>query len=178
MNLIKKIISRKSECKDLSDLGRGLPGLPVRLNEDSARSRRQALELMVKGAAFMASWPFFSREARASRFKDLVGNSETELGSLTAPEAARIIAREILHTNVPHKNIAHQNIAHTDTHKNTHINETKHVDFAPQGFEHTNTTIHTNQNIKGHINRPHQDTPHTNEPHVNVEHVNRPVQEP
>ncbi|MGB4705286.1 MAG: hypothetical protein WBI18_09490, partial [Candidatus Saccharicenans sp.] len=92
MNLIKKIISRKSECKDLSDLGRGLPGLPVRLNEDSARSRRQALELMVKGAAFMASWPFFSREARASRFKDLVGNSETELGSLTAPEAARIIA--------------------------------------------------------------------------------------
>lgn len=177
MSLLEKLKGKKLKRNDLSDLGRDLPGLPVSLNDDSARSRRQALGLLVKGAAFMAVWPFISREVRASRLKELVGSSSPEAGSLTAREAARIIGREVLHTNVPHKNIAHQNIAHTDTHKNTHINETKHVDMAPQGFEHTNTTIHTNQNVEGHVNVPHQDTPHTNEPHTNVEHVNRPGQD-
>ncbi len=177
MNLLEKLKGKKPKRNDLSDLGRDLPGLPVRLNDDSARSRRQALGLLVKGAAFMAAWPFISREARASRLKELVGDSAPEAGSLTAREAARIIGREVLHTNVPHKNIAHQNIPHTDTHSDTHINETKHVDVAPQGFEHTNTTIHLNQNVHGHVNKPHQDTPHTNVPHTNVEHVNRPGQD-
>ena len=171
--------NRKTELKPekLADFGRDLPELPVSLSDSSARSRRQTLGLLLKGAAFLAAWPFITREARASRLKELVGDSAPGAEGLTARQAARIIGQEVLHTNVPHKNIAHQNIAHTDTHKNTHINETKHVDMAPQGFEHTNTTIHINQNVEGHVNVPHQDTPHTNEPHTNVEHVNRPGQD-
>ncbi|MGB9907021.1 MAG: hypothetical protein ACPLRR_06520 [Candidatus Saccharicenans sp.] len=170
--------TRKQKTKEqLVDLGRNLPYVPVSLNDDSTRSRRQALGLLFKGAAFLAAWPFISKEARAGRLKELVGESAPDADNLTARQAARLIGQEVLHTNVPHKNIAHQNVAHTDTHTNTHVNESKHVDIAPQGFEHTNTTIHTNQNVQGHANVPHQDAPHTNEAHTNVEHVNRPTQE-
>ncbi|MGQ9802193.1 MAG: hypothetical protein ACUVRL_11105 [Candidatus Saccharicenans sp.] len=171
--IFKKRRNPEARPEKLEDLGRNLPSAPVQLNDDSARSRRQTLKLLVGGAAFLAAWPFLSREARATRLKELVGQSSVAGDNLTARQAARIIGQEVLHTNVPHKNIAHQNIAHTDTHQNTHVNETKHVDIAPQGFEHTNTTIHTNTNVQGHVNVPHQDTPHTNEPHTNVEHVNR-----
>ncbi len=179
MNLLEKLKGKKSKQNDLSDLGRDLPGLPVRLNDDSARSRRQALGLLVKGAAFMAAWPFISREVRASRLKELVGDSAPEAGSLTAREAARIIGREVLHTNVPHKNIAHQNIAHTNTSTGgKHTDQNKHTDVSQPEVGHVNFTMHTNYTTPGeHTDRPHQDTPHTNEPHTNVEHVNRPSQD-
>ncbi len=177
MNFKKRAKRTGTKPERLDDLGRNLPYVPVSLNDDSGRSRRQALGLLFKGAAFLAAWPFISGEARASRLKELVGESAPEAGSLTARQAARIIGREVLHTNVPHKNIAHQNIPHTDKHLNNHVNQSKHVDMAPEGFEHTNTTIHTNQNVQGHVNNPHQDSPHTNEPHTNVEHVNRPTPE-
>ena len=175
--IFKKRRNPEAKSENLEDLGRNLPYVPVNLNEDPAGSRRRALGLLVKGAAFLAAWPFISQKARAGRLKELVGDQAAGAENLTARRAARIISQEVLHTNVPHKNIAHQNVAHTDTHTNTHVNESKHVDIAPQGFEHTNTTIHTNQNVQGHVNVPHQDSPHTNEPHTNVEHVNRPTQE-
>lgn len=174
--LLKKRRISEADPEKLEDLGRDLPYVPASLNEDPGRSRRRALGLLLKGAAFLATWPFIGKAARAGRLKELVGDPAAGTENLTARQAARIISQEVLHTNVPHKNIAHQNVAHTDTHTNTHINESKHVDIAPQGFEHTNTTIHTNQNVQGHANVPHQDTPHTNEPHTNVEHVNRPTQ--
>ncbi|MCX8161348.1 MAG: hypothetical protein N3G18_10555 [Candidatus Saccharicenans sp.] len=177
MKLKKRVKNAEAERGPLTDLGRNLPYVPVSLSDDSNRSRRQALGLLFKGAAFLAAWPFISKEARAGRLKELVGESAPGAEALTARQAARLISQEVLHTNVPHKNIAHQNVAHKDTHTNTHINESKHVDVAPEGFEHTNTTIHTNQNVEGHVNVPHTDNPHTNEPHTNVEHVNRPGQE-
>jgi len=177
MKFKKRTANQGTKPGQLADLGRNLPYVPVNLNDDSTRSRRQALGLLFKGAAFLAAWPFISKETRAGRLKELVGESAPGAENLTARQAARIIGQEVLHTNVPHKNIAHQNIAHKDTHTNTHVNESKHVDMAPEGFEHTNTTIHTNQNVQGHVNVPHTDNPHTNEPHTNVEHVNRPTQE-
>lgn len=175
--IFKKRRKKTDQSADqLADYGRNLPYVPVSLTDDSPRSRRQTLGLMLKGAAFLAAWAFISKEARAEKLKQLVGEAAPSSDSLTARQAAKIISQEILHTNIPHKNIAHQNIAHTNTHKNTHINENKHVDMAPQGFEHTNTTIHMNQNVEGHADVPHQDNPHTNEPHTNVEHVERPGQ--
>ncbi|MDD8020080.1 MAG: hypothetical protein PHU81_02685 [Acidobacteriota bacterium] len=173
MKIKKRAKKAEASADQLGDLGQNLPYVPVKLNEEATRSRRQTLSLMVKGAAFLAAWPLLKKGARADVLKQLVGE-KAAAGSedLTARQAARIIGNEVLHTNIPHKNIAHQNVPHTDTNPSEHVNENKHVDSAPPGFEHTNTTVHVNTNVKTHIDTPHQDTAHTNEPHTNVEHVN------
>ncbi|MBC7363620.1 MAG: hypothetical protein H5U07_03620 [Candidatus Aminicenantes bacterium] len=177
-----KFLRRKKEAGiprkvNLEDLGRNLPSVPVELTEVSKRSRRQTLKLLVGGAAFLAAWPLLGKEARVNRLKELVGQEAANPDKLKARQAAKIIGQEILHTNIPHNNTAHSNIPHTDKHQNSHVNESKHVDYAPQGFEHTNTTIHVDTPVQTHVNVPHQDTPHTDVPHTNVEHVNRPGQE-
>jgi|YelNatPaOPRAMG01_1025707.scaffolds.fasta_scaffold06448_4 hypothetical protein len=177
-----KILRRKKEASlsreiNLEELGRNLPSAPVELTETSTRSRRQTLKLLVGGAAFLAAWPLLSKEARANRLKELVGQKAADPDNLTARQAARIIGQEILHTNIPHNNTPHSNVPHTDKHQNSHVNESKHVDYAPQGFEHTNTTVHTDTPVQTHVDVPHQDTAHTDVPHTNVEHVNRAGQE-
>jgi len=130
--------------------GPSLPALPVRLNDDAARSRRQTLGLLVKGAAFLAAWPFITKGARASRLKELVGDSAPGAESLTAREAARIIGQEVLHTNVPHKDIAHQNIAHNNTSTGgKHTDQNKHTDVSQPEVGHVNFTMHTNYTTPG-----------------------------
>ncbi|MCI4444788.1 MAG: hypothetical protein JHC32_02045 [Candidatus Aminicenantes bacterium] len=176
---LRKIFRRreveKKEKRGLEELSPSLPYYPVSLTEvNEGRSRRQIISLAIKGAAFLAAWPLLKQESRAALLKNLAGDKLPESGSLSAREAARIIGRELAHTNTPHKNTAHQNVPHTNENPSTHIDETKHVDMAPQGFEHTNTETHLNQNIQTHADRAHTDNPHTDEPHTNVEHANRP----
>jgi hypothetical protein len=179
MKLGKSLMSRKGKTtaeSAMKELAPRLPEYHVTLDDDVRfRSRRRMLGLALKGAAFLAVWPVLKKESRAAILKDLLGDKAPETArSLTARQAARIISSEIAHKDIPHKNVAHQNVAHTDTHTNTHINETKHINVQPPGFEHTNTQTHMNQNVQGHVNTPHTDAPHQNEPHTNVEHANRP----
>jgi len=176
-NLKKRSVKLKSA--GVEKLGPELDYYPVSLTEEKdSRSRRQALGLVVKGVAFLIAWPLLKKESRAEILNNLVGQKAIgQSESLSVRKAAKIISDELAHTNVPHKNIAHQNVAHTNTHRNDHINESKHVDWGPPQFEHTNQTIHTDQNVETHVDTPHTDNPHQNEAHTNVEHANRPNSE-
>ncbi|HEK86675.1 MAG: hypothetical protein ACPLZD_04370 [Candidatus Saccharicenans sp.] len=172
---LRNLFQGKKSLKTIDRLSPSLPDYPVDLVEPRPeKSRRQILGMAIKGAALLMAWPWLKQEGRAAGLKNLVGDKADGAGVLSARKAAKVIASELAHNNVPHKNTAHQNVLHTDKHLNNHINESKHVNMQPQGFEHTNTEIHTNQNVEGHADNPHTDNPHTNEPHTNVEHANRP----